>query len=80
MNHFSDLIAQYSGYDNAYTTSVETNYYFKLANDGFLEILDVNILFFNWYKFDKKLGIFTFFHRSSIYARINKKRNKCSKQ
>jgi insulysin len=36
-NEYSSFINQNSGMDNAYTSDIETNYYFEVANDAFVE-------------------------------------------
>lgn len=36
-NEYSSFINQNSGMDNAYTSDVETNYYFEISNKAFFE-------------------------------------------
>lgn len=36
-NEYSSFINQNSGMDNAYTSDLETNYYFEISNSAFVE-------------------------------------------
>ena len=39
-NEYADFIKNNGGYDNAFTSMTDTNYYLEVSNDGFQEALD----------------------------------------
>ena len=39
-NEYSSFISENSGFDNAYTSDEETNYYFEIKNSSFNEAVD----------------------------------------
>jgi insulysin len=39
-NEYSSFINQNSGNDNAYTSDLETNYYFEISNSAFVEAVE----------------------------------------
>ena len=45
-NHYSDHISNNGGYDNAYTSLLDTNYHFDVSNEAFGETLDIFAQFF----------------------------------
>ena len=40
VNEFSEFVSNNGGSDNAFTTALDTNYYFDVSNDAFPEALD----------------------------------------
>lgn len=45
-SYFSDFVSKYNGVSNAFTMDDSTTYYFKLANSGFADALDIFAHFF----------------------------------
>ena len=39
-NEYSSFMSTNSGFDNAYTSDEETNYYFEIKNDSFVEAIE----------------------------------------
>lgn len=45
-NEYSEFISNNGGYNNAFTSSIDTNYHFEVSNEGYAEALDRFAQFF----------------------------------